>query len=130
MSFLRKASEVTVLDEPIQTVEPPAAKTSPKPTAKPAANTEAAGPLLPEEFVEDFRKRWDGVQAGFVDEPRTSVRQADELVASAIKRLAENLGDARNNLEGQWSRGDDVNTEDLRVALKKYRTFFQKILAV
>jgi len=99
-------------------------------TTKPAANTEAAGPLLPEEFVEDFRKRWDGVQAGFVDEPRTSVRQADELVASAIKRLSENLGEARNNLEGQWARDNDANTEDLRVALKKYRTFFQKLLAL
>jgi len=105
-------------------------KTSPKPAAKPAANTEAAGPLLPEEFVEDFRKRWDGIQAAFVDEPRSSVRQADELVASTIKRLAENLGDARNNLEGQWARDTDVNTEDLRIALRKYRTFFQKLMAL
>lgn len=91
---------------------------------------EAAGPLLPAEFVQDLRSRWDRIQASFVDEPRTAVQQADELVASAIKRLAESFADARNNLEGQWSRGDEVNTEELRVALRKYRSFFQKLMSV
>jgi hypothetical protein len=128
MSFLRKANEVTQVEESIFTAEP-AVKPGPKLAAKPAPNSEAAGPLLPAEFVEDFRKRWDPIQAGFVDEPKTSVRQADELVASAIKRLAESLGEARTNLEGQWTRGSEANTEDLRVALKKYRTLFQKLLS-
>ena len=67
---------------------------------------------------------------GFVDEPRAAVRQADELVASAIKRLAESFAEARSNLEGQWARGDEINTEDLRVALKKYRSIFQKLMSV
>ena len=88
------------------------------------------GPLLPQDFVQDLRSRWDRVQTGFVDEPRTAVQQADELVAQAIKRLAENFASARNGLEEQWDRGDGVSTEDLRVALKKYRTFFRRLLAV
>jgi len=99
-----------------------------KPT--PQAQDETAGPLLPPDFVQDLRNRWDRIQTGFVDEPRTAVQQADELVASAIKRLAEGFADARNSLEQQWDRGDQVNTEDLRIALRKYRGFFQKLMSV
>jgi hypothetical protein len=87
-------------------------------------------PLLPPEYVQDLRNRWDGIQTGFVDEPRNAVQQADELVASAIKRLAESFADARNTLERQWDRGDEVNTEDMRVALRKYRSFFQRLMSV
>src|SRR5579871_2402002 len=84
------------------------------------------GPLLAPEMVQEFRTRWDRTQTGFIDEPRTALQQADELVAQAIKGLAENFAAARNRLEEQWDRGDDVSTEDLRVALKKYRTFFNR----
>jgi hypothetical protein len=129
MSFLRKVNETMQVEEPVIAAEP-VLKTGPKLAAKPASNSDVAGPLLPAEFAEDFRKRWDGVQSAFVDEPRASVRQADELVASSIKRLAESLGETRSSMEGQWSRGDDVNTEDLRLALKKYRSFFQKLMSV
>ncbi len=87
-------------------------------------------PLLPADFVQDLRTRWDHVQTGFVDEPRSSVQQADELVALAIKRLAESFAAARQNLEQQWARGEDVSTEDLRIALQRYRSFFQRLLAV
>ncbi len=89
-----------------------------------------AQPLLPEDFVQDLRSRWDRIQTGFVDEPRRAVQQADELVAQAIKRLAEVFANERNNLEGQWDRGDNVSTEDLRLALQKYRSFFQRLLSV
>jgi F0F1-type ATP synthase membrane subunit b/b' len=81
-------------------------------------------------LAEELRKQWEGVQAGFVDEPREAVRQADELVASAIEELVESFSQARANLEGQLSRGGQTNTEDLRVALKKYRSFFQKLMTV
>jgi hypothetical protein len=133
MTFLRKANETTQVEEPISTSSSiSTAELAPKPGPKLAAKSttsDTVGPLLQPEFVQDLRKRWDGVQASFVDEPRTAVRQADELVASAIKRLADSFTEAKNNLEGQWARGDDANTEDLRVALKKYRTLFQKLLS-
>jgi hypothetical protein len=103
-----------------------------RPAATPARVSEddGMGPLLPEQMVQQFRSRWDHIQTGFVDDPRTAVQQADELVAQAIKGLAENFATARGRLEEQWGRGDDVSTEDLRVALKKYRTFFNRLLAV
>jgi hypothetical protein len=91
---------------------------------------EGMGPLLAQNLVQEFRSRWDRVQTGFVDEPRVAVQQADELVAQAIKALAENFAAARSGLEEQWDRGDNVSTEDLRVALRKYRTFFQRLLTV
>jgi hypothetical protein len=89
-----------------------------------------SGPLLPSEFVIELRSRWDRIQAGFVDEPKTAVQQADELVAQAIKRLAESFADARNGLERQWDSGEDASTEDLRQALRKYRSFFERLLSV
>ena len=84
--------------------------------------------LLPDEIVDDLRPRWSDIQASFVDEPRRAVEKADALVADAIRRLAEAFADARADLERDWDRGDDVSTEDLRVAFRRYRTFFDRLL--
>ena len=91
---------------------------------------EESGPLFNEEESDSFRARWFAIQADFVDEPRRSVEEADQLVASVMKRLAEVFADARQNLEQDWGSGDDVSTEDLRVALRRYRSFFDRLLTV
>ena len=80
--------------------------------------------------TQDFRSRWEKIQIGFVDEPRKAVEQADELVASAIKRLAEVFAAERQNLEAEWDKTDSVSTEELRVALRRYRSFFDRLLSV
>jgi hypothetical protein len=85
-------------------------------------------PLLPPDRANDFVARWERIQATFVDEPRSSVEQADHLVAELMQVLAEGFSQERSNLEGQWSRGGDVSTEDLRVALQRYRSFFRRLL--
>jgi hypothetical protein len=87
-------------------------------------------PLFAQNDTQDFRARWEKIQIGFVDEPRKAVEQADELVASAIKRLAEVFAAERNKLEGEWDKSDNVSTEDLRVALRRYRSFFDRLLSV
>jgi len=87
-------------------------------------------PLLAGDVVNGLRTRWTDIQAGFVDEPRSAVEQADALVADAIKRLAETFANERNQLERQWDRGGDVSTEDLRQALQRYRSFFSRLLSV
>lgn len=103
----------------------------PKEVAAPEPNLEqGAEPLFPSEEANDLRGRWDAIQAGFVDEPRKAVEQADSLVALAMKRLAETFANERSQLEGQWDRGDDVSTEDLRVALRRYRSFFGRLLSM
>ena len=91
---------------------------------------DAAAPLFSADAIQDLRSRWGNVQAGFVDEPRTAVQQADELVGVAMKRLEDAFAEQRNNLERQWARGADASTEDLRQALRKYRSFFERLLAV
>ncbi|MGA2114469.1 MAG: hypothetical protein ABSH56_06920 [Bryobacteraceae bacterium] len=88
------------------------------------------GALLPQDSVTDYRLQWERIQTRFVDEPRTAVQQADELVNETSTRLSEGFASARRQLEDQWSSGDNVSTEDLRVALKKYRTFFEKLLTL
>ena len=89
-----------------------------------------AVPLFSAEEAKDFRGQWDAIQVNFVDEPRQVVEQADSLVAVAMKRLAEMFAAERARLEGQWDRGDNVSTEDLRLALQRYRSFFGRILSV
>jgi hypothetical protein len=97
--------------------------------AAPARN-EPATPLFSLEEAKDFRARWDAIQVSFVDDPRRVVEKADSLVAVAMKRLAEMFATERENLEGQWDRGDNVSTEDLRLALRRYRSFFGRLLSV
>lgn len=86
--------------------------------------------LLPENVGSEFRSQWDRIQVSFVDEPRKAVEQADTLVAQVMQHVARTFSDERKNLEGQWSRGDNVSTEDLRLALQRYRTFFSRLLSV
>src|SRR5436309_10087356 len=84
------------------------------------SNTERQAPLFDSTDAEGLRGRWSDVQAGFVDEPRRAVEQADALVAEVMQRLAQAFAQERSTLEQQWDRGDDVNTEDLRQALRRY----------
>jgi hypothetical protein len=86
-------------------------------------------PLFDHSDRDGFQERWRSIQTGFVDEPRQSVEQADALVAEAMSMLAETFARERQALEAQWGRGADVSTEDLRVALQRYRSFFERLLA-
>jgi hypothetical protein len=87
-------------------------------------------PLFPENDLSDARRRWQDVQGSFVDDPRTAVRNADELVASLMSRLAEMFADERGKLEKEWDQGENVSTESLRLALQRYRSFFDRLLSV
>jgi hypothetical protein len=98
-------------------------------TPAPAMQQET-GPLFSGSEANDLRGKWDAIQVGFVDEPRRAVEQADSLVAGTMKRLAEIFADERNKLENQWDKGENVSTEDLRLALRRYRSFFSRLLSV
>jgi hypothetical protein len=89
-----------------------------------------AAPLFSPDEAESLRGRWDGIQTEFVDEPRSAVEKADALVGDVMQRLQDGFGNERNRLEREWDRGDGVSTEDLRVALKRYRSFFDRLLSV
>jgi hypothetical protein len=108
---------------------------TPRPTAAASAVNDAtaattSAPLFSDSDIGDLRSRWSDVQAGFVDEPRRSVEDADQLVATVMQRLAEGFASERASLERQWDSGDNVSTEDLRVALQRYRAFFGRLLNV
>ena len=87
-------------------------------------------PLFSNDSIQGFRSRWTALQTGFVDEPRRSVEQADELVAEVIKDLASTFADERTKLERHWDQGDKVSTEDLRLVLRRYRSFFDRFLSI
>jgi hypothetical protein len=91
--------------------------------------TDVQEPLLPPDQAERYRSRWEEIQTSFVDEPRESVEQADRLVADLMQSLAATFSQARELLESQWDSDGDVSTEDLRVALTHYRSFFDRLLS-
>ena len=93
-------------------------------------NNEELVPLFSESAVQNFRERWTTLQTEFVDEPRRSVEQADELVAHVMKDMAATFSDERKKLEQQWEQGDKVSTEDLRLVLRRYRSFFDRFLSI
>jgi len=86
--------------------------------------------MFEKEETDDFRSRWQRIQIDFIDDPRKSVQLADELVAGTMKRLAQIFAQERERLEQEWDRGDDVSTEDLRLAFQRYRSFFDRLLSV
>ena len=91
---------------------------------------ERAAPLFPPEEADSLRSRWDGIQTEFVDEPSTAVKEADALVGDVMQRLADGFSSERGRLEREWDRGDGVSTEDLRLALRRYRSFFDRLLSI
>jgi hypothetical protein len=86
-------------------------------------------PLFDDDELGTYRSRWDEVQARFVDDPRGTVKDADALVNDVVQRLTQTFTDERSSLESQWSEGKDASTEDLRVAMQRYRSFFARLLA-
>jgi hypothetical protein len=117
----REVSEIKHMQQdavPVETITTPE-----QPDAQPVQ-------LLATDELQTLRSRWDSIQTGFVDEPRHAVEQADSLVAEMMQHLAQLFADERGKLESQWSRGDNVSTEDLRVALQRYRSFFDRLLSI
>jgi hypothetical protein len=86
--------------------------------------------LFGQDELQGLRSRWEEVQAGFVDEPKESVQRADQLVSDLMTKLTSGFDQARSGLEEQWNKGEEASTEDLRVALTRYREFFNRLLKV
>ena len=95
-----------------------------------AKELESAQCVLPNNQIDDLQARWDAIQASFVDEPSGAVKEADALVDSAIHEISETFKQQRQQLGDLWSRGDDVSTEELRLALQRYRSFFSRLISI
>lgn len=95
-----------------------------------AGETEQLAALFPPDAAQGFRQHWDQVQIGFVDDPQAAVRQADELVAQVMAHLARSFAEQRSRLESSLSGGGQADTEQLRTALRSYRSFFQRLLSL
>jgi len=101
-----------------------------EPPQQHTARSEPLAALFPPQMADDYRRRWDTIQIGFVDDPRAAVHNADELVAHVLRSLAESFADQRSEIEGRVGQGDQGNTEEMRVALQRYRSFFQRLLSL
>ncbi|MFI8348462.1 hypothetical protein [Streptomyces sp. NPDC085596] len=119
--------ERTATDERTGTPEP-SGRDQPRGERQPRSVDEGADPLIAHQEADNYRERWAKIQGTFVDDPKDAVRSADALVADVIQSLAATFADHKKDLEGQWSRGEQVETEGLRVALQQYRTFFNQLL--
>ncbi|MGZ8604721.1 MAG: hypothetical protein ACXWX9_08210 [Actinomycetota bacterium] len=128
----RSTADLAVVGEaPASSAFPASTDTGAMPEAPPerSAGDEGTRPLLGEEELSGYRTRWETVQVRFVDDPRGTVKEADTLVADLMQRLAQTFADERASLESQWEQGTDASTEDLRVAMQRYRSFFTRLLA-
>ncbi len=128
-------NRTTVIDRPERAPAAPVQERQREPAPRSdagvnAPESESPAALFTEHDAADLKKRWGDIQAGFVDAPRRAVEQADSLVADVTKRLAEGFANERGSLEHQWDRGDNVTTEDLRMVLRRYRSFFDRLLSV
>jgi hypothetical protein len=114
--------------DPVITRTEPAGETADPIRSGTQASTDR--PLFAESELAELRARWDNVQTGFVDDPKDCVQKADGLVSDVVEHLTRGFTEARSRLEQHWGRGEEASTEDLRVALKRYREFFDRLLAV
>jgi hypothetical protein len=99
----------------------------------PASGEEAPHPelgtaQLPEDAAASIGQRWNRIQAEFVDDPRKAVSDAHGLVGELIDQIVERIASERTNLGQQWSAGEPISTEDLRVCLQRYRAFFSRLV--
>ena len=115
------------LDDERKNAQPPSAVKADERSADSGSDGKAT-PLLEGDAANRLAQQWTEIQVDFVDRPRDAVSRADELVANVMQQLATRFADERNNLESQWSSGDGVDTEALRVALQRYRSFFHRLL--
>lgn len=128
----RNANDVAQTDveagrpKPVRSERNADLQAEPRPGSAAADST----PLFPDDQLKDLQARWDDIQTGFVDEPRSAVEHADSLVASTMQQLAEAFAKERSKLEQQWDRGDNISTEDLRMAFQRYRSFFRRLLSM
>ncbi|HEY2916947.1 MAG TPA: hypothetical protein VGI98_07005 [Candidatus Limnocylindrales bacterium] len=135
----------TTVDERERTAAQPAAgatQSAPRATQSAPGATEAAASagesasgateaaLFDAASTTDFRGRWQTIQVGFVDEPRAAVQQADKLVEEVLAKLQDSFGRERQDLEQAWSGGNEASTEDLRQAIRRYRSFFNRLLSI
>ncbi|HSK97248.1 MAG TPA: hypothetical protein VK891_11570 [Euzebyales bacterium] len=110
--------------------DPSSQRVAPEGTAPGAATAWGSQTgLLPDEDLHGYQRRWDDLQVSFIDEPRHSVRQADDLVREVTHQIAEHFTSARQQFEQRWDGGDEPTTEELRQALQRYRDFFQRLVA-
>ena len=135
MAGLKRVEEDFPTAEPARDVNPSKQPEGPKlvkgqepGTPDGAAAVSQPMPWLSEPEMGDFRSQWSKLQTGFVDEPRRTVENADKVVAAVMQRLAEGFANERSGLEKRWDHGDNASTEDLRVALQRYRSFFERLL--
>jgi hypothetical protein len=131
---IENRQEAAVADErapaPTPTMRTPDNTARPQDRADVRRDAEPRVALFEEGKAVEFRRRWSEVQTGFVDEPRAAVQRADSLVGDVMKQLSDAFAGARATLEQQWDRGDNVTTEDLRLALQRYRSFFDRLLSM
>jgi hypothetical protein len=84
--------------------------------------------LIPQDRAREYTARWDALKGGFVDEPRQAVARADQLVGELLDELQEQFRRHRHSFE-QSLTADQASTEDLRLTLRRYRNFFDRLLS-
>ena len=97
-----------------------------------AVEQQQLAPLFDRQHADDMRLEWANIQAAFVDSPGQAVQRADQLVEQVLKDLSDGFSRQRTEIESQamGSQDQPASTESMRVALRRYRSFFERLLSL
>ncbi|WP_437724192.1 hypothetical protein [Sorangium sp. So ce861] len=142
MSPLHRERMVTARESSQPEARPADEEPPPESRRQPAVYTACGGPtgepwperspvLTPDE-ARELSERWSAIQAGFIEAPRLSVEQADALLAEVIQRVAQSFREERGELQRLLDGAPgqpEASTEELRLALRRYRSLLGRLLA-
>lgn len=92
-------------------------------------STPGSDRLLHDDERGDLRERWDALQGRFVDDPSEATRLADDLLRDTRDRVQKRWQERHRELTDRWKDRDDLDTEDLRTTLRRYRDDFERLLS-
>ena len=76
-----------------------------------------------------FGRRWRDIQSCFIDDPRQAVDSADTLVVDMMDHIGDRIAAHRSALTRQRDGEGTADTEDLRLAIRRYRALFHRLLS-
>jgi hypothetical protein len=81
--------------------------------------------LYTDSDMEEFRRRWTELLAGFVDDPRASAERADGLIGELVDRVSQRRQQLHDALDNEDDRGE---TEAMRQAIRRYRSIYRALV--
>lgn len=89
------------------------------------------GPLMSRDDQDELSQRMRQAVTDFVESPRRAVEEADSTFDRIVSGLTDALTERRRALRAGWQEQDtEAQTEELRIALQRYRDLSEQLLRI